>query len=64
MPDPSAAPLSLHRPQRPSEAFADYARAERERRVNAGDPFDAEVFDEAVDLVLRRLQMLEEEGLA
>ena len=64
MSESSAAPLSLHRPQRPSEAFADYCRAERDRRANAGAPFDAELFDEAVDLVLRRLHMLEEEGLA
>lgn len=64
MPDPSAAPLSLHRPQRPSEAFADYCRAERERRANSGAPFDAALFDEAADLVLRRLHMLEEEDQA
>ncbi len=53
-------PLSLYGPQRAGELFAEYCAGERERRLNSGQPFDAALFDEAVDLVLRRLQALEQ----
>jgi len=57
-------PLSLHRPQRATEAFAEYRDTERERRRNSGEEFDQVLFDEASDLVLRKLEQLEQEGLA
>jgi hypothetical protein len=58
-----ARPLSLERPQRAREAFAEYCVAERKRREDSGVPFDRRLFDEAVELVVRKLQRLEDEGL-
>ena len=57
-------PVGLHRPQRASECFEEYAEAEKDRLKSFGDAFDADLFDEAVDLVRRKLKKLEEEGLA
>ena len=57
-------PLSLHNPQRATEAFAEYRDGERERRRNSGEDFDQALFDEAADLVMRKLEKLEQEGLA
>jgi hypothetical protein len=57
-------PLNLKRPKRTLENFAEFIRNERERMLNSGDDFDEEMFNEAVELVLRRLQTYEEEGLA
>ena len=59
-----ARPLSLHRPQRATESFAAFSQEERERRLNSGDEFDQALFDEAVGLVIRKLEKLQEEGLA
>ena len=42
--------------------FFEYSVEERERRRDSGEPFDEEQYQQAVDLVLRRLQNLEEEG--
>ena len=42
--------------------FLNYCEAERERRLNSGETFDQEAFDEAVEMVLRRLRNLAEEG--
>jgi hypothetical protein len=61
---PDARPLSLQRPQRAVEGFAEFSAGERERRQNAGGDFDAARFDAAVALVLRKLERLEQEGLA
>ena len=55
-------PLGLHGPQRPGESFAEFCGAEAERRKNSGEEFDSALFDEAVDLVMRKLQKLEDEG--
>lgn len=57
-------PLNLHAPQRPSESFAEYCAGELEQRRNSGDEFDGDLFAEAVDLVVRKLRTLEEEGRA
>ena len=57
-------PLILHRPQQATESFAEFSVAERERRQNAGGDFDENLFDAAVDLVLRKLRKLEDEGRA
>lgn len=57
-------PLSFHRPQSATEAFAEFGASERERRKNTGDSFDEPLFDAALDLVMHKLQRLEEEGLA
>jgi hypothetical protein len=42
--------------------FFVYCHAERERRLNSGEAFDQQAFDEAVELVLRKLRTLAEEG--
>jgi hypothetical protein len=57
-------PLSPHRPQRPTESFSEFSIAERERWQNTGEEFDLALFDEAVDLVIRKLRKFEDEGLA
>jgi hypothetical protein len=61
---PETRPLSLHRPQRATESFAEFGADERARRQNLAGTFDEALFDAAVDLVLRKLQKLEQEGLA
>lgn len=57
-------PVGMHRPQRAAECFAEHAAAEKERLKSFGEVFDEALFDEAVDLVLRKLQRMEEEGRA
>lgn len=57
-------PVGLHRPQRASECFAEYSEAEKDRLKSFGDVFDETLFDEAVDLVMRKLTKLEDEGMA
>ena len=42
--------------------FLAYCNAERERRLNSGEATDQAAFDEAVEMVLRKLQILAEEG--
>lgn len=46
----------------PATEFASFCEAERERRNNADPDFDADVFDEAVELIVRKLQALNAEG--
>jgi hypothetical protein len=46
----------------PATEFATFCAAERERRSNADPDFDAEVFDEAVQLIVHKLQALNAEG--
>ena len=49
------------RPRHPvSTAFREYCSAERIQRGNADAPFDAPLFDEAVEYAARRLRHLEE----
>ena len=45
-----------------AKEFLNYCEAERERRLNSGETFDQEIFDEAVEMVMRRLRTLAEEG--
>jgi hypothetical protein len=42
--------------------FVAYCDAERERRFNSGEAFDQTAFDEAVEMVVRKLRILAEEG--
>lgn len=55
---------SADRPKGAVESFADYSAMERDQRLNSGEEFNESLFDEAVDLVIRKLQKLEDEGLA
>ncbi|MES9870262.1 MAG: nodulation protein E [Sedimenticola sp.] len=57
-------PLSTSELQGPSKDFTDYCEAEFERRRNSGEPFDEAEYREAMEMTLRRLQALEEEGYA
>ena len=45
-----------------AKEFIAYCNAERERRLNSGEAFDQQAFDAAVELVLRKLHALAEEG--
>jgi hypothetical protein len=63
-PNDEVKPLNLERPQRAQEAFAEYSAVERQRRETSGEAFDGALYDEAVALVLDKLQRLEEEGRA
>jgi len=55
-----AAPSKVAR--NPATEFAAFCAAERERRGNADPKFDAEVFDEAVQLIVHKLEALNAEG--
>lgn len=48
----------------PSEDFSAYCEAEFERRQNSGKEFDEEGYREAMEMVLKKLVMMEEEGVA
>jgi len=48
----------------PISDFSSYCEAEFERRKNSGDAFDEAAYREAMEMTLRRLQMLEDEGYA
>ncbi|HIP53706.1 MAG TPA: hypothetical protein EYH03_06830 [Chromatiales bacterium] len=60
----SSKPLSKAKLRGPIQDFQTYCEIERERRRNSGEEFDEELFDEAVELVVRRLEMMEERGRA
>ena len=45
-----------------AEEFLAYCDAERERRLNSGEPFDQEAFEAAVQMVLDKLGVLADEG--
>jgi hypothetical protein len=47
----------------PSEDFAGYCASEFERRRNADAHFDEPVYQQAMDMVLKKLRRREEEGL-
>jgi hypothetical protein len=48
----------------PSEDFATYCASEFERRRNADAPFDEPVYQQAMEMVLKKLRRREDEGLA
>jgi hypothetical protein len=45
-----------------AQDFLAYCNAERERRLNSGEAFDQEAFEQAVEMVLSKLRMLADEG--
>jgi len=57
-------PLSRATLQGPVKDFEVFCEAELDRRRNSGEAFDETLFEEAVDLVTRRLKALEERGQA
>lgn len=60
-----AKPLSLDRPQRALDSFVEYCVSERQRRQDSNmDDFNLRLFDQAVELITRKLKRLEYEGRA
>ncbi|KOR30881.1 hypothetical protein TI04_03660 [Achromatium sp. WMS2] len=57
-------PLNLERPKSAREAFVEYSTMECQRRQDSNADFNQQLFDEAVDLIIRKLQRLEDEGRA
>ncbi|MCU7932868.1 MAG: nodulation protein E [Candidatus Thiodiazotropha sp. (ex Codakia rugifera)] len=45
-----------------AQEFLDYCAAERERRLNSGEAFDEETFDQAIEMVMSKLKVLADEG--
>ena len=55
-------PLASDDLQGTAREFLEYCEEERERRRDSGEAFDEDLYQEAVELVLRRLRHLEQEG--
>jgi hypothetical protein len=55
--------IDMSRLRGSSRDFFDYCTDELQRRRDSGEAFDEAIFREAMELVLRRLQHLEEEGI-
>ncbi|MEW7995670.1 MAG: nodulation protein E [Candidatus Thiodiazotropha endolucinida] len=45
-----------------AQEFLDYCKAEKERRLNSGEAFDEETFDQAMQMVINKLRVLADEG--
>ena len=60
--DVSNKPLNMIERRTTIEEFSSYCQEEKERRMNSGGEFDEATFDEAMELTLRKLQVLEDEG--
>ncbi|MEW8079915.1 MAG: nodulation protein E [Candidatus Thiodiazotropha endolucinida] len=45
-----------------AQEFLDYCTAEKERRLNSGEAFDEETFDQAMQMVISKLRVLADEG--
>jgi len=52
---------SLNAPKTPSQEFSAYCDSELERRVNSGKGFDEHQFKKAMELVMTKLEKLEQE---
>lgn len=57
-------PLPSEKQAPPSEDFAAYCNAEFERRLNSGNEFDEAAYKEAMDMAMKKLVLLEDEGMA
>lgn len=57
-------PLSASELKGPEQHFNAYCEAELERRRNSGETLDEALFQEAVELVQRKLRARKERGLA
>lgn len=55
-------PLNMTERRTTIEEFTQFCTEEKERRMNSGEEFDEQAFDEARELTLRKLKMLEDEG--
>lgn len=57
-------PLNLDKLEGSAGELAAYCEVEFERRRNSGEPFDEASYLEALEMTLRRLQVLEGDGFA
>lgn len=57
-------PLSASELKGPEQHFNAYCEAELERRRNSGEPLDEALFQEAAELVKRKLRARKERGVA
>ena len=60
--DPDSTSIDAAQLQGSALDFYEYSADELARRRDSGEEFDESAFHEAVELVLRRMQHLEEEG--
>ncbi|MCU7938860.1 MAG: nodulation protein E [gamma proteobacterium symbiont of Bathyaustriella thionipta] len=58
----SPKPLNMTERQTTIEEFTNYCHEEKERRMNSGEDFNESAYQEAKELTLRKLQVLEDEG--
>jgi len=63
MSDSDASQINRDALRGPARDFIDYCDGELQRRRNSGELFDEESFRKAVDLVLSRLQVLDDGGV-
>ena len=57
-----AKPLNMTERRTTIEEFTSFCQEEKERRMNSGEAFDEQAFEEAMELTLRKLKVLEDEG--
>ena len=55
-------PLNIAKRQTTIEEFVHFCHEEKERQMNSGEDFDEESFEQAKQLTLRKLKILEDEG--
>ena len=55
-------PLNMTERRTTIEEFTHFCLKEKERQMNSGEDFDAQAFEEAKELTLRKLKILEDEG--
>ncbi len=55
-------PLNIAERQTTIEEFTHFCQEEKERRMNSGEKFDINTFEQAQELTLRKLQVLQDEG--
>ncbi len=55
-------PLNMAERKSTIEEFSHFCQEEKERRMNSGEGFDENAFEQAKELTLRKLQILEDEG--
>ncbi len=55
-------PLNITERRSTIDEFIEYCAAEKESRKNSGKPFDADRFDQAVEIAMQKLTNLQHEG--
>ncbi len=55
-------PLNMTERQTTIEEFTNFCLDEKERLMNSGGEFDEKAFEQAKELTLNKLQILEDEG--